>query len=60
MAVRLRGAYVQAWVWVDLEADNEDWTDDEIVYEARLQLQRYGELEIDDGAEVSRSYEYDE
>lgn len=54
---RLRGAYVQAWVWVDLDGNDDDYTDDDICDLARDKWEHEGELEIDRLPPiVSRSY----
>ncbi len=46
-----RGAYVQAWVWVEVEGAHP--TDDDFREAARQQWSWGGEIEIDDGAAVS-------
>ncbi len=52
----LQGAYVQAWVWVDLNPVDGQIDDDTIRARARACWQEDGEIEIDDDAHVSRSY----
>jgi len=53
---RLQGAYVQAWVWVDIDGTKEV-SDEDFRTEAKELYAREGLIEIDDSAEVSRSYE---
>ena len=60
---RLAGAYVQAWVWVDLASTPDASREDILLiarkqYEGRqLSMDLDGEIEIDPDAEVSLSYE---
>ena len=69
MAKKLQGAYVQAWVYVDLRDYNDltsfpdpigkdgELTDNTFRQMARLTFLEEGVIEIDDDARVSRSYE---
>lgn len=58
----LKGAYVQAWLWVEARDPHDDPpvenpTDDDFRRWAKGQFESEGELEIDSGATVSRSYD---
>lgn len=58
----LKGAYVQAWLWVEARDPHdqppvENPTDDQFRRWAKGQFESEGELEIDSNAVVSRSYE---
>ena len=57
MTKRLIGAYVAAWVWVDLEDADRDLGDETVRSTAYFAWQRAGQIEIDDNAVVSYSYE---
>jgi hypothetical protein len=52
----LQGAYVQAWVWIDLRPDQGQESNEQLRRIAKNRWHREGEVEIDDHAGVSRSY----
>ena len=52
-----QGAYIQAWVWVDLDETQQDLTEDDIRGLARSKWAEDGECEIDENAAVSMSEE---
>ena len=58
MSEKLVGAYVQAWVWVDLDVEGDQEPSlGEIRQLAQRTWSKDGEIEVDDTAAVSRSYE---
>ena len=50
----IHGAYVEAWVWVDLDKGHREYSDEEIIQCAKERHEKLGELEIGDEAIVSR------
>jgi hypothetical protein len=54
---RVHGAYVAAWVYVELPTGHEAYQDHELRRLARQQYGRDGEIEIDEDAEISRNEE---
>lgn len=65
MAQKLIGAYVKAWAWVSYEGDGPEGddpddlniTDNDFRKWAKRIWAKDGEIEFDDDAAVSRSYE---
>lgn len=56
MTRKLTGAYVQAWVWVQWDLFGVP-TDQLLRQTARDQHEEEGDVEIDEDAKVSRSYD---
>lgn len=54
--MKIEGAYVQAWVWVELDQPAESATVSDAVFRAKAnqQYQEAGQVEIDPHARVSR------
>ena len=58
MADKLLGAFVSAWVWVELPDEAIEWTDQQIADLAREAWSSMGDnLEFDERVTVSRSFE---
>lgn len=57
MPFELAGAYVQAWVWVELDNERDAFITDTRIREiAQDDYVHDGDIEIDHDAKVSRSY----